>query len=276
MQESVLIDGQAAEAAWIRDRGFQFGDGLFETIAFRDGGPCLWEGHVDRLLDGCTRLGLVAPPVELLHAECMQLCAGLDRAVLKLYITAGDSERGYRRPDTVACRRILQRSNWPYLIDRPSWRVRICRQRVGENPALAGIKHLNRLEQVLARAECDDAATDEGVMLGQDGRVVSGTMSNLFAQFGGVLVTPRIDGAGIAGVVRRLIIELGRQHGWEVREDRVDPDKLRSADALFMTNSLVGIARVVSLDDTELDQTVPVHPAIDAARALSHVPGAAS
>lgn len=274
MRDAVLIDGVPSEAAWLHDRGFQFGDGLFETLAIRDGEPCLWSAHMDRLRAGAGRLGVPCPDPTLLYRECCALAAGHERAVIKIYVTAGDSARGYRRPPSPVSRRILSLSSWPYP---PSgevvWRARMCAYRLSENAQLAGMKHLNRLDQVLARAEWQDDTFDEGIVRGQDGRVVSGTMSNIFLQHGNELHTPSIDSAGIAGVVRRLVIDLSQRQGTNAIERRVEVDDLWRADAIFMTNSLVGIARLVRLDDRTFDPDVAEHPAIAAARLHCHRPG---
>ena len=113
MQHDVLIEGAEAEGDWLRERAFQFGDGLFETIAIIDEKPCLWDAHMARLAEGCGRLRLPQPDSERLVEEGRRLCAGQSRAVLKLYWTAGRSERGYRRPTKINPSRILYRSEWP-------------------------------------------------------------------------------------------------------------------------------------------------------------------
>ncbi len=148
----------------------------------------------------------------------------------------------------------------------------MCAQRMGENPTLAGIKHLNRLEQVLARSEWDDPAIDEGVMLGQDGRVLCGTMSNLFVQQADALITPRLDGAGIAGVVRALLLRLAERRQMDVREQQVTMDQLQSGDAVFMTNSLIGVMRVERFEAIQYDMRLDEHPLIGEARSLCHAP----
>jgi len=150
--------------------------------------------------------------------------------------------------------------------------LRLCEQRVSENPALAGIKHLNRLDQVLARSEWSDPVIDEGVMLGQDGRVLCGTMSNLFAQQGDTLITPRLDGAGIAGVVRALLLQLAERRRMEVREQTLTLEQLKSSDAVYVTNSLIGVMRVGRFEATRYDMQLDEHPLVGEARSLCHVP----
>jgi 4-amino-4-deoxychorismate lyase len=189
--------------------------------------------------------------------------------VLKIFWTAGQSERGYRRPDSIHPQRILRRSDWPQKGD--GWSaLRQCNHRLGENPALAGIKHLNRLDQVVARSEWGDPQTGEGLMLGQDGRVVSGTMSNIFVQRERKLLTPAIDGAGIAGVVRALVLDTAEELGAKVRVDAVSLDDVCRADALFLTNSLIGVLRVSRFESVEYEPGVNEHEVIAETRRLCH------
>jgi 4-amino-4-deoxychorismate lyase len=272
MRHDVLIQGVEAEGGWLRERGFQFGDGLFETIAIIDEKPCLWGAHMARLAEGCDRLRLPQPDFSQLSEESRRVCAGHPRAVLKLYWTAGQSERGYRRPSATSPRRVISRCAWHQTAQE--WAVRQCEHRLAEGPALAGIKHLNRLDQVIARAEWEDDGIAEGLMLGQDGRVVCGTMSNVLIQHGETLHTPAIDGAGISGVVRNLALDLARRSGNPVRVGAVTLDDVRAADALFLSNSLIGVARVRRYESTDYDPEFGEHPVISETRRLCHQPQA--
>ena len=272
MQAEVLVDGVETQAAWLQERGFQYGDGLFETVAIRQGKPCLWQSHLARLSLGCRRLGLPLPDFSRLAEEAGRLCAGLERAVLKIYWTAGRSQRGYRRPSALVPQRIVCSSDWP---TQPAvWHLRQCTHRLGENPALAEVKHLNRLDQVVARAEWDDPSIGEGLMLGQDGRVVSGTMSNIFVQKGSELHTPALAGAGIAGVVRTLVLEAGERVAQDVRVGRVSLQDVHEADALYLANSLLGLVRVERYESIEYPASVETHRAVVEARRLCHQPEA--
>jgi len=270
MQHDVLIDGVEADGSWLSERALQYGDGLFETIAVVDGQPRLWAAHMARLAEGCRRLRLPVPDFHNLASECRHLCAGHSRAVVKILWTAGRSERGYRRPEPLSPQRVLRRSTWPVPQPNFGWIVRQCRHRLSENPALAEIKHLNRLDQVVARTEWDDPAIDEGLMLGQDGRVVCGTMSNLFLQRGGCLATPAVDRAGVAGVVRDLVIKVAEEAGQRVSVEAVSLDEVRKADALFLTNSLIGVVRVRRYDSTDYDLSLSENAVMSQARYRCH------
>ena len=190
---SCLIDGREAVAIDVRDRGLHYGDGLFETLAVAQGRPLLWRRHMQRLAAGCRRLRIPPPAAETLREEAERLCARLDRAVLKIMVTRGDGGRGYAPPPAAAGTRVLMTYPWPPYPERhrrDGVAVRVCAARLGASPGLVGLKHLNRLEQVMARAEWDDPSIAEGLMLDAAGHVIEGTMSNLFAVIGGRLVTP--------------------------------------------------------------------------------------
>jgi len=136
---------------------------------------------------------------------------------------------------------------------------------------LAGIKHLNRLDQVIGRAEWEGAGTTEGLLLGQDGRVVCGTMSNVFLQQGDSLLTPAVEGAGIAGVVRELALKIGRAGDTDrVRVGQVSPDQVQAADAVYLSNSLIGVARVARYGSRRYDLGLGEHPFIRETRRLCH------
>ena len=251
-----LVDGIPADTIAVADRGLHYGDGLFETLAVVDGNPCLWERHLSRLRDGCARLAFPPPDEGRLATEARGLTHGVERGVLKLILPRGEGGRGYRPPCPARPRRILRLGPWP---DYPaSWqsagiRVRYCRTRLGHQPLLAGLKHLNRLEQVLARSEWNDPDIAEGLMLDLDGGVVEGTQSNLFALLDGRLVTPPLARCGVAGVVRALVLERAPALGLPVVEERLEPARLETADALFLTSSLIGLWPVRQLAGVALD-----------------------
>lgn len=238
---SFLVDGQRADTVSLMDRGLQYGDGLFETMAVSAGTPHCWARHLNRLVLGCNRLDLAPPEAATLEAEAVNLSAG-GTGVLKIIVSRGESGRGYTPPLHAVPTRIMGWFPGPHR-PHPENGVEacICATPMGLNPALAGIKHLNRLEQVMARAEVARQGTQEGIMLDVEGRMVSGTMSNLFLVRGKSLVTPELQRCGVAGIVRDLVIEHAGDWGLvpEVRD--VPASELESADELFFTNSLIGV-----------------------------------
>ncbi|WP_303905860.1 aminodeoxychorismate lyase [Thiohalomonas denitrificans] len=238
----LLVNGEPAACVDPRDRGLQYGDGVFETITVRGGKPELWDAHLERLMAGCRVLDIPSPDPEQLAQEVAQVTADEIRCVAKLVITRGAGGRGYRKPDEPKPTRLVMRSPFP---DYPSdWSdsgvvVRLCRTPLGLNPALAGLKHLNRLEQVMARNEWQNPEIAEGLMRDSEGFVVEGTMSNLFLVDRGTLVTPRLDRCGVAGVMRNRVLELAKSLGIPAREERVTLATLQQAEGAFLTNSLL-------------------------------------
>ena len=255
------IDGVASDDLPADDRGLQFGDGLFETVAVVDRAPRLLDAHLDRLDHGARSLGLPPPDRQTLRDEARTLSAqGAACGVLKIIWSAGSGGRGYARPDTPSPRRILSFHPAP-ANPADHWHsgviVALCQLRLARQPALARLKHLNRLEQVLARAEWAGSDAAEGLMLDQDGRVIEGTMSNLFAVDGGTVVTPVLDGAGVAGVMRGAIMERLTQQGMAVRERELTVDALSQCEEVFVCNSINGVWPVRELRQA---RTWPVGP----------------
>jgi 4-amino-4-deoxychorismate lyase len=244
----VLVNGREGGSIDPFDRGLAYGDGLFETIAVVDGRPRFLEWHFERLASGARALGFPAPELDSLRTEIATV-AGEPRCVVKLILTRGAGERGYRPPRKPEPTRIVAGSPWPAAKDSAGAGARLgwCATRLGRNPALAGIKHLNRLEQVLARSEWDDDAMDEGLMLDEVGQVIGGTQANLFARVGSGWVTPRLDGCGVAGVMRRAYRHWLAGEGVPVAERALAVAEVESASALVLTNALIGARPVRAL-----------------------------
>jgi 4-amino-4-deoxychorismate lyase len=254
--QEIRVNGEAAGCVSALDRGLQFGDGLFETIACLEGRPRFLPLHLERLEFGCERLQIVAN-LEDIRAEVLAMAAVAERAVIKVMVTAGEAtRRGYGRSGKETATRITIRYDWPdsdaaQLHD--GLVIRTLTLRLGENPRLAGLKHCNRLEQVLARAElATEPGYTEGLLFGHSGSLVSGTVSNVFLVREGCLLTPRIDRCGVAGVMRRVVLREARQVGIPARECELLATDVASAEEVFLTNALTGIQPVRSLDGREL------------------------
>lgn len=250
----MLIDGKDTDRIAADDRGLLYGDGLFETIAVHDGVPQLWAQHMARLHRDCVRLGIAPPAEELLLDEARSLCAASEQAVLKIIITRGSGGRGYRPAPQSVPRRILSLHPWP-VYPAFCWQqgiaVRLCDTRLGRNPRLAGIKHLNRLEQVLARSEWDDADITEGLMLDTEDRLIEGTMSNVFLIRDGELRTPALEYCGVAGVMRGHVVALAVELGIPCAVMPLELADVAQADELFVCNSLIGIWPVRRFQERE-------------------------
>ena len=249
------VDGEQRASLPATDRGLQYGDGLFETIVCRTGKLRFLALHRERLQQGLDRLripfdahaaGLTA---DLERARQLASAAAPAGAIVKLVVTRGDSQaRGYQVTGQESARRIV--TVWPDTPLPDSTRtagvaVRFGQLRLGENPALAGLKHLNRLELVLARMEWQDAGIFDALLADGNGDVVSGTMSNVFALQGQTLLTPPVDRCGIAGVMRAVVLrEAAAALGLTVSVARMSRAALLAADSIFLTNARIGILPV--------------------------------
>ncbi|HHH44489.1 MAG TPA: aminodeoxychorismate lyase [Gammaproteobacteria bacterium] len=246
-----FINGQAGDRVSAAERALHYGDGLFETIRVRGGEPEYLARHMQRLNSGCEQLQF--PPLDwaLVREELLELAALGQDTVLKYILSRGVGGRGYRPAadrDVTRIASLHPLPHWPAGPQQHGVRTRICSTRLAAQPLLAGIKHLNRLEQVLARAEWDDDGIAEGLMLDQQERLIEGTMSNLFIVNGRELLTPELSGCGVAGVMRSVILDLAVSLGLPVRVAPVTLDDVRSAGELFVCNSLAGIWPVVSIE----------------------------
>jgi len=236
------LDGVALAEAF-PDRGLEFGDGLFETLAVVDGHLRLLERHLARLNAGCERLGLAPPDGDTCRRELLTAARAPGTGVVKLIVTRGRGGHGYASDRAGSARRwvaALPARVRPASFAEHGVVLRACATRLAEQPLLAGIKHLNRLEQVLARREWTDAAIPEGLMLDVHGRVICGTMTNVFAVIRDELVTPALTRAGVAGVMRGALLEAFRNSGARVVERDLAPEELKEASEVFVTNALIG------------------------------------
>jgi 4-amino-4-deoxychorismate lyase len=229
----------------VDDRGLQYGDGLFETMSAQDGRVWHFERHMERLAEGGRRLGLPVPDPKLIAAECERALAGLGAGSVKLMLTRGPGPRSYRPPAEPAVTRIVV-SSAPKPRNDPDDGIvmRLCETPLGLNPLLAGLKHLNRLEQVMACAEWDDAAIAEGLMSSVDGRIVCATAANVFLVREGRLLTPAIRDCGVAGVMRSIVLSVARDLDLETDILDVRPEDLATADEVFITNAITGVRPV--------------------------------
>jgi 4-amino-4-deoxychorismate lyase len=248
----VLVEGQPALGIDVLDRGLHYGDGLFETIACRGGHARFLELHLQRLAAGCERLGIGPPQRAGLAAQIRALAATAPACIIKLIVTRGSATaRGYGAQGDEQTRTILLQYPWA-AEDPAAWEqgvvARTAHGRLGENPALAGLKHLNRLEQVLIRGEWTDPVIREALVFSSSGWLVSGTMSNVFLVREGRIMTPAIIGAGIRGVMRRVVMREAQRGGLEVTEAALDAAALASAEEIFLTNARIGIWPVRVLD----------------------------
>ncbi|MGD8236478.1 MAG: aminodeoxychorismate lyase [Chromatiales bacterium] len=254
----MLINGRNSECLPVLDRGLQYGDGLFETIAFIGDEAPLWERHMRRLHHGCETLGITPPETALLLEEARSL-VGEGRRILKIIVTRGQQGRGYF-PDEGEPTRLLYTRPWrsPAPDESGGIRAHLCRTRLARGGVLAGLKTLNRLEQVMAAREAAAAGCSEGVLCDADGFLVEGIMSNLFWSAGGRLFTPDLQQCGVAGVMREFVLDVASRAGLPVEIVREKADVLEQADALFLT-SATGLVPVSECNGNQFDiRAVPI------------------
>jgi len=246
-----LVDGEISDRISAADRGLQYGDGLFETLAVFSGQPRFWQGHIDRLSAGCKQLGLPVTPQSVLLREVRTVSAGQSNCVVKIIITRGTSGRGYAPRASSETNRIVCSYAWPVdpgNLVKTGIRTRVCDLRLGAQQALAGLKHLNRLEQVLARSEWKGHSIHEGILLDQEDHLISAISSNIFLVHSGRLMTPRLDRCGVRGVMRSAILNAFRDR---CEQRRIMLDMLPEADEVFVCNSVRGIFPVTRIDHWE-------------------------
>lgn len=256
-----LVNGRESDVISTQDRGLLYGDGIFETIAVRNGKARYLPQHMQRLTLGCKRLGLEFHDHAQLTEEIDHLLADTDDAVLKIILTRGTGARGYAIPPTGEVTRILSMSaypEYPAAYYTAGIHLRLCETRLGENSRLAGIKHLCRLEQVLARSEWRDPAIQEGLMLSSSGHLIEGTMSNLFLVLDNRLITPDLSLCGVSGIMRSVIMEHARRMSLMTEVRNVELRELHDAEELFVCNSIIGLWPVTQCNEHSLDAPGPV------------------
>ena len=256
MAIAALINGQAAgdlnRVFALNDRGFHYGDGLFETALLINGRVRFLEQHLDRLFRGCETLGIQIPARSVFEDEVERVTRELRSGVLKIIVSRGEGQRGYRPSAHHSATRAIVL--YPDNLDRSNAelrrvRLRWCEVRLGRNARIAGLKHLNRLENVLAQSEWQDPAIEEGLMLDTEGELVCGTATNVFAIKDGVLTTPDLRFCGVRGVMRAQVLRAAREFGLTCEEAPLWPQDLAAASEVFITNAVHGIRSAFALDE---------------------------
>ncbi len=246
-----LINGSERGSVSADDRGLMYGDGVFRTFLLVAGKPQMWQLQYAKLAADCAVLRIGCPEKALFEADLAAVAGRYPDCVVRIVVTRGSGPRGYAIPEYTIPTRVVSAGPLPvYPPGRytDGVRVHLCRTRLALQPALAGVKHLNRLENVLARSEWRDPAVAEGLMCDSEDNVICGTMSNLFLVEGGQLVTPRLTRCGVTGVQRQSILDLAQKNGVEKRTGDVSIDRLFAADELFLVNSVIGVWQVAALE----------------------------
>jgi len=251
LETITYINGERSEQIDISDRGCMYGDGVFETMLACNATVPFWQRHIQRLKRGCERLIIPVPLEQEIWNRIEPHLATARFRVIKIIVTRGSGRRGYRvtstvRPNTIVT--ISERQIKPATYWHDGVSVHRCKTTLAEQPALAGIKHLNRLEQVLASQEWDDAC-QEGMMCNAQGNVIEATYHNVFAVKDGTLFTPDLTNAGVEGVMREYVIELAGNRGMPMYIKPIPYDEFAGMDEVFLTNSVDGIWPVCKLGE---------------------------
>ncbi|MGQ0750590.1 MAG: aminodeoxychorismate lyase [Betaproteobacteria bacterium] len=248
----ILVNGAVSDTVPVVDRGFAYGDGVFRTLQARRGRPLAWRYQFRRLEHDCSAIGIACPPEALLGPEIARVAENEPVCAVKIMVTRGPGQRGYAVPRESQPSRIVMSMPlpaYPASYVETGVKARICSLRLGFQPALAGIKHLNRLENVLARREWDDPDVAEGVLLDTEDNVIGGTMTNLFMARGGALITADLRRCGVSGATRDRIIARAAAHGIACTVSDLPLTEALQADELFLANSLIGVWQVRELAD---------------------------
>lgn len=267
----ILVNGIHTSDVSALDRGLAYGDGLFETLAVFDGGILNWSHHVERLRRGCDSLMIPRPDFEQLVEETRTVATGRDRSVVKIIITRGSGGRGYTPAPVVASTRIVSRHDWPSeYVERERSGIRVCiaEHRISWNPQLAGLKHLNRLDQVLGSIKLAENAAAEALMLDTNDFIIEATRCNLFIVQKDLLATPSLNNCGVNGVMRSIILQLAPALRLRTQEIELTLDELCDADEVFLCNAIAGIWPVVAIDDPQ--QVFPIGEKTRALQAALH------
>jgi len=260
---STLVNGQACEAVSARDRGLAYGDGVFRTIRCEGSRLLSWVRHYAKLQADCAALGIACPTEVVLLRDIGEL-APQDH-VVKITVTRGEAARGYAVDAMASPTRIVQLAPLPHYdatLFEQGAALHVCDWPLALQPRLAGVKHLNRLDQVMARREWSDASIFDGLMLNARGEVVEGVICNLFMLNGLALTTHPLDDCGVAGVTRAAVLDLAALLGWCVALRPFTMAELLRADGNFLTNSLAGVVPVGRIGAT----TWPNLPLVDSLR----------
>jgi len=243
----VWVNGVPGDSIDARDRAVQFGDGCFTTARIHQGKIVQTEAHLTRLQQACERLKIGGVDWQRLESEMIGAAATRDDGVLKVILTRGSGGRGYSAAGCSQPARIISLSDYPsryHSLRETGARLALSSIRLGKNPQLAGIKHLNRLEQVLIRTELDQTAADEALVLDSDAMLVECCAANLFWRTGNQVFTPDLSTSGVNGIQRQRVMRQVVQLGFRLKEVSAEMDVLATAEEVLLTNALMPVLPV--------------------------------
>lgn len=247
-----LVNGIYQDTLPVSDRGLQYGDGVWETLLIRSSRIILLEEHLERLLLGCKKLKIKGLDLEALRNEISEITSNFSDGILKIIITRGSGGRGYSPAGLHSPSRILSLHSLPSNFEsyrKAGIHVQMCETQLSHQPLLAGFKHLNRLEQILAKSEISPE-NQEGIVCDFQGNIIEGTMSNIFLVIAGEIFTPKLELCGIKGIMQQSVIRYLSSINIEVIEKTIAIQELDRAEGLFFTNSVIGFWPAKKLNQT--------------------------
>jgi len=249
--QHIIVNGVKTEYIHCMDRGLHYGDGVFETIKYFEGRLLFWDEHIKRMCSGARRLNMSSSEVQLFYKDIKSILAELSNrnCIIKLIQTRGLGKRGYKYTNKQMPTRIVIidediEADKPHAVE-----LRYCKHSISINPSLAGIKHLNRLDNVLARNEWRDEE-QEGLMLDMDENIVEGTMSNVFGIKNGTLYTPDLSRCGVEGIIRDQVLQIAAFKNIKIQINNIKKSDMVTMDEVFITNSIIGIRPVGKIEHT--------------------------
>lgn len=251
-----IVNGVETDKISVKDRSLNYGDGVFETIAVHNNKLHLWKSHYARLQKGCESLGIKTPAESDLLSDITKLDVTKDNSVLKIIVSRGEGGRGYLANESIEPTVIISSNTWPDFVNdyqQQGIQTCLCKHRLIINPALAGIKHLNRLDQVIARNEWHNDQIKEGLMLDQNDCLVEGTCTNLFMKVDNQWVTSPATQCAVAGIVRDEVINTLNKNNLSLVERNLSVSELNSVKEMFVCNSVWGIVPVLSCEDYQFE-----------------------
>lgn len=245
------VNGACSDYISLTDRSFQYGDGCFTTMLTQFGNIAHWPMHVARMNACLDALQIARPDWQQVESWLKQAARDEPKAGLKLHISRGQGGRGYS-PTQISPSNVII-SDFAYPAHYTHWAEQgvalgVAQLKLGHNPLLAGHKHTNRLEQVLLKADLEQRNFADGIALDIEDNVIETTMANLFWCKGSRLFTPKLDQAGVSGVMRKVVLEAAKKHNITTEIGTFKLPELLSADEVFITNSLLGVAPVRAID----------------------------
>ncbi|MDH5612174.1 MAG: aminodeoxychorismate lyase [Gammaproteobacteria bacterium] len=251
--QHISINGISCQYLSIMDRGLHYGDGLFETIACVDHKLQFWNEHIVRMQNSAQQLGIELSAIKYFESDVQNMLQAhsVSGCVIKLILTRGQSERGYRSSLPQKPTRIVILSDLPPYSEqyaKQGINACFCQHPVSNNSRLAGIKHLNRLDNVLARNEWQDEY-QEGFMFDESGHLIEGTMSNVFAVKKNQLYTPSLNLSGVNGIIRAQILSIAQEQKIQSKVTNITKEEIMSMDEIFVCNSIIGIWPVNTLNN---------------------------